>query len=165
MTDTAKTPAPTTTNPPAAPAVVYKPAPGENTKKTVSATLEAAFLRLRNHLMDADPRLLKRFNQVCDRMKREIMLKRESDSSLKRVYPVEIETKVRVLHPLLNTKSAVSIESLASADESQGWLSILGYKLRDTIPTLLQKELPIISLLNEEEMRKNVYLGVNQAAE
>ncbi len=145
--------------------VTYTPSKDENTKKTASAALENAITRVKTHLMDVNPKILKRFNQVLDRTKREITSARAGDDSLKRIYPVQLAAEFAVLRPLIEVRvdPASTADQLAASlvdmDEGEAWLTHLGFSLRNVVPNILKNELPVISALNEDEMKKNVYLG------
>lgn len=139
-----------------------------NTKKTASRTLENMILKASATLLAKSPASLAEFQKILDRSKREITALRGKDSSLKRVYAVETEARYNLLIKVLNTAS-VTPEELTKVLTTAGDSSLDNEQIRmfmlfrgvDLDKVFTPEEVEIFADLNANDMRKNIYLGVD----
>lgn len=143
-----------------APEPAFKLKDGDNPKKIVSHALDNAILRLQARLLQLGPVAADRFRKILDKSKRQITARRDGDDSLKRIYPVQTEAHFNALKPILNPSvDSQDANDFLGLDEGTAYLTKLGVVLKSEIETLLKTELPILRALNEDEMKKNIYLG------
>lgn len=137
-----------------------------NTKKLASRTLENMILKAQFTLLSKSPKAVSEFNKILDRSKREISLERGKNSPLKRVYAVETEASYNLLVKVLRTH-AVTDEEIAQAIRSDN--DLLADQLRmfmlfrgvDLDQVFSVEEQAIFADLDSNDMKRNIYLGVN----
>lgn len=137
-----------------------------NKKKLASRTLENMILKAQFTLLNKSPKAVSEFNKILDRSKREITLERGKNSPLKRVYAVETEASYNLLTKVLKTH-AVTAEELAHAIQNETDLSndqirmFMLFRGVDLDSVFTAEEQAIFADLDTEDMKRNIYLGVD----
>ena len=135
-----------------------------NTKKLASRTLENMILKASATLLQKSPKDLVEFQKILDRSKREIALSRGKDSSLKRIYAVETEARYNLLTKVLGTSGEglttdrLQNDSSLTPEDIRMFMLFRGVDL-DKVFT--EDEQEIFADLNADDMKRNVYLGVD----
>jgi hypothetical protein len=137
----------------------------ENTKKTVSFTMDNIFTKMEFFLLNKDGKILREFNKRFDKFKREITADRGEKSELKRVYAVELQAKYNYIAKLFDTRNLDESDLLKKLNDPKFdddfiffWRAFNGF---DVDVLLKKEEIEIFEQCEETEMMQNIYLGVD----
>jgi len=136
----------------------------DNKKKLASRTLENMILKTQHSLLSKNPKDLTEFQKILDRSKREITASRGKDSKLKRVYAVETEARYNLLVKVFSasnnelTTDRLKNDKDLTADDIRLYMLFRGIDIDNTFT---KEEQEIFADLNHEDMKKNIYLGVD----
>lgn len=135
-----------------------------NTKKLASRTLENMILKASATLLQKNPKDLAEFQKILDRAKREIALSRGKNSDLKRIYAVETEARYNLLVKVLGTAGSqltterLNNDSTLTPEDIRMFMLFRGVDLDKVFS---KEEQEIFADLSAEDMKKNIYLGVD----
>lgn len=138
-----------------------------STKKQATQTLENMITKARFTLLSKSPSAVKEFDKILDRSKREIAAARGKDSDLKRVYAVETEARYNLLVKVLGTSSLSAEDLTKKLLSGSGDLSteeirmFMLFRDVDLDTVFSESEQNVFADLNAEDMKKNIYLGVD----
>lgn len=137
-----------------------------NTKKKVNNTLGNIFLKMEAFLLNKNGETLRDFQKRFDKLKREITASRGKNSELKRVYSVELEAMYRYIAKMFNVQNLTAEEvfkKVHDKDFKDNDFVFFCNAFGDFDPEskLSDEELDIFENLDEDDMKRNIYLGVD----